>query len=224
MTQSASRKFKDDTYREFAKLAKGLASATRLELLDLLCQAPRTVEALADLAGQSVANSSQHLQILRATGLVEAERAGRHIRYRAAEGVCELFHSLRELAQIRLPEIRRVTEEFLADRGGMEHVALDELVGRVRRGEVTVIDVRPREEYLAGHIPGAVSVPLETLEARLGDFPKDRDLVAYCRGPYCVLAVEAVQRLAAFGFNAVRLEDGVAEWRARGFAVVTEEE
>lgn len=219
-----SRRYKDAIYQQFARIGKAIASPRRLELLDLLCQGPRTVEALAHLAGQSLANTSQHLQVLRAARLVESEKDGLYVTYRlAGDEVCDFFRTLRELAELRLAEVERVTREFLEQRDQMEPVDRAALVERARSGEVTVLDVRPREEYRAGHIPGALSVPLAELKSRLTELPRDRDIVAYCRGPYCVLAIEAVETLRAHGFGAVRLEDGVAEWRARGFEVTVGE-
>ncbi len=218
--RSTGRSFKDAIYQQFARIGKATASPRRLELLDLLCQGPRTVEALARQAGQSLANTSQHLQILRAARLVAAQKSGLYVTYRLADGeVCEFFQALRRLAESRLAEVERVTRDFLEARGAMEPVDSSALIERLCQGQVTVLDVRPREEYRAGHIPGAISVPLPELERRLAELPRDREIVAYCRGPYCVLAVEAVATLQSHGFNAVRLEDGVPDWRARGFAV-----
>jgi rhodanese-related sulfurtransferase/predicted transcriptional regulator len=214
------RRFQEAVYQQLARIGKALASPRRLELLDLLCQGPRTVEALARAVDQSVSNTSQHLQVLRAARLVEAERHGVRVTYRLADDeVCGFYRSLRMLAESRLAEIERVTREFLEERGAMEALDRESLLERVRRGEVTVLDVRPVEEYLAGHIPGALSVPLDELDRRLADLPRDREIVAYCRGPYCVLAVEAVQLLRAHGFKAVRLEDGLPDWRALGYPV-----
>ena len=217
---TTARRYKDAIYEQLARIGKAVGSARRLELLDLLCQGPRTVEALARQAGLSLANASHHLQILRAARLVEAEKHGVFVTYRLADAeVYAFFHALRTLAESRLAEIERVKRAFLAGREGMEAVDREALLARGRRGEVTVLDVRPREEYQAGHIPGAVSVPLDELEQHLAELPRDREVVAYCRGPYCVLAVEAVERLRAAGFSAVRLEEGVVEWRARGLEV-----
>jgi rhodanese-related sulfurtransferase len=217
------RSFKDAIYEQFARLGKAVSAPKRLELLDLLCQGPRTVEVLADQASLSVANTSQHLQVLRAARLVEAEKKGLHVEYRlAAEDVCEFFLALRKLAEGRLAEIELVTREYLGRRDGMESVAGDELLRRVKQGEVTVLDVRPSEEYRAGHIPGAVSIPLGELEARFKELPKSREVVAYCRGPYCVFAVEAVELLRKNGFKAHRMQEGVLDWRSRGWRVEAE--
>jgi len=218
-----NRSFKDAIYEQLARLGKAVAAPKRLELLDLLCQGPKTVEVLADQATLSVANTSQHLQVLRAARLVEAEKQGLHVEYRlAGEDVCEFFLALRTLAEGRLAEIEVVTREYLARRSAMETVAGGELLRRVKSGEVTVLDVRPPEEYRAGHIPGAVSIPLGELKARCKELPKNREVVAYCRGPYCVFAVEAVELLRKKGFTAHRLREGVLDWRSRGWRVDAE--
>jgi rhodanese-related sulfurtransferase len=216
----SNRRFKDAVYEQIGRVGKAVASPRRLELLDLLAQGPRTVEVLARAAGQSVANTSQHLQVLRAARLLVAERSGLHVTYQLADAeVGRFYRALQLLAESRLSELDRIAGDFLESRGLAEAVDRDALVERVRRGTVTVLDVRPREEYAAGHIAGAVSVPLPELERRLSELPKDRDIVAYCRGRFCVLAVEAVVRLRAKGYRAVRLEDGVPDWRARGFRI-----
>jgi rhodanese-related sulfurtransferase/DNA-binding transcriptional ArsR family regulator len=216
----SNRGFKDAVYEQIGRVGKAVASPRRLELLDLLAQGPRTVEVLARAAGQSVANTSQHLQVLRAARLLVAERTGLHVTYQLADAeVGRFYRALRLLAESRLSELDRIAGDFLESRGLAEAVDRDALVERVRRGTVTVLDVRPREEYAAGHIAGAVSVPLPELERRLSELPKDREIVAYCRGRFCVLAVEAVVRLRAKGYRAVRLEDGVPDWRARGFRI-----
>jgi len=217
---TSSRQFKDAIYEQLARIGKSLAIGPRLELLDILCQGPRTVEVLAKQLGQSVANTSHHLQVLRRARLVNAEKEGVRVTYRLADQeVCTFFRALRGLAESRLLEIEQVTREFLEARGSMEPIARDALVARVQSGEVTVLDVRPVEEYRAGHVPGALSVPLEELKRRLAELPRDREVVAYCRGPYCVMALDAVATLRANGFKAVRMEEGVPDWRARGLAV-----
>lgn len=225
MGSSDNRRFKDAVYEQFARVGKAVSAPKRLELLDLLCQGPRTVEALADQAALSVANASQHLQVLRASRLVEAEKKGLYVEYRLAdEEVCRFFHSVRSLAESRLAEVEQVTRAYLTERGAMEAVPRDELLRRVRDGEVTVLDVRPPEEYRAGHIPGALSVPLSELKKRVAQLPKNREVVAYCRGPYCVMAIEAVEVLRKKGFRAHRMEQGVVDWRARGWRVEKGEE
>jgi rhodanese-related sulfurtransferase/predicted transcriptional regulator len=223
--KSANRRFKTAIYEQFARIGKAIANPSRLELLDLLCQGPRTVEALAKEAGLGLANTSQHLKALRQARLVEAEKAGLYVTYSLAdEQVCQFFRSLRSVAETRLAEIREITREFLADRKGLEPVDREALLNKVRDGAVIVLDVRPAEEYRAGHIPGALSIPLKELERRLSDLPRERDIVAYCRGPYCVLAVEAVELLRARGFSAFRLEQSVQDWRAEGLPVLVGEE
>lgn len=217
---TAHRRFKDTIYEQFARLGKAMAAPKRLELLDLLCQGPRTVEALAEQAALSIANASQHLRVLRAARLVDAEKKGLYVEYRLADDeVCRFFVALRGLAEARLAEVEQVTRAYFDQRGAMEAVAGEELLRRVRRGEVTVLDVRPAEEFRAGHIPGALSIPVEELKARLKELPKHRAVVAYCRGPYCVMAVEAVELLRQKGFRANRMELGVVDWRARGWRV-----
>jgi rhodanese-related sulfurtransferase len=219
------RRFKDAIYEQFARLGKAVSAPKRLELLDLLCQSPRTVEALAEQAAISVANASQHLQILRAARLVDAEKKGLYVEYRLADDeVCRFFLALRGLAEARLAEVERVTRGYFEARAAMEPVEGEELLRRVRQGEVTVLDVRPAEEYRAGHIPGALSIPLGELKARLKELPKGREVVAYCRGPYCVMAVEAVELLRTKGLKAHRMEQGVLDWRARGWRVEPERE
>ena len=220
--KSSTSRFKAAIYEQIARIGKATASPGRLELLDLLTQGPRTVEGLAAQIGQSAANTSHHLQVLRRARLVEAEKAGLHVTYRLADPqVGTFFLQLRTLAQSRLAEIEQVSRQYLDERGALEAVGDDELLRRVRAGAVTVIDVRPREEYLAGHIPGAVSLPLADLKKRVPDLPKGRDIVAYCRGPYCVMALDAVDLLRRKGFRAHRLELGVPEWRAQGWRVET---
>lgn len=219
MKTRASR-FKATMYEQLARIGKALASPGRLELLDLLAQGPRTVEDLAREAGQSLANTSHHLQVLRSARLVEAEKAGLYVTYRLADiDVSTFFVGLRRLAESCLAEVEQVTRQYLEARGALESVGSDELLRRVRTGEVTILDVRPREEYRAGHIPGAFSVPLPELKKRLAELPKRREVVAYCRGPYCVMAIEAVELLRKRGFRAHRMEQGIADWRARGWRV-----
>jgi rhodanese-related sulfurtransferase len=214
------RQLKDEVYGQIARISKAAAAPKRLELLDLLSQGPRTVETLADLAGISVGNASQHLKILRAARLVDAEKQGLYVEYRLAdEAVAHFFVALRTLAKSRLEEVERVAREYFERRGALEAIEGDELVRRVRRGEVTLLDVRPVEEFQAGHIPGARSIPLTELSARLQEIPKDRDVVAYCRGPYCVMAVDAAELLRRKGFIAHRMEQGVADWRVRGWRI-----
>jgi rhodanese-related sulfurtransferase/DNA-binding transcriptional ArsR family regulator len=220
---AAHRRFKDQIYEQLGRLGKAVAAPKRLELLDLLCQGPRTVEALAEQAALSVANASRHLQVLRAARLVEAEKRGLYVEYRlAGDEVARFFVGLRDLAEARLAEVDQVARAYSKERGAMEAVRGRELLRRVRAGEVTVLDVRPVEEYRAGHIPGALSIPVSELKARLNELPRNREVVAYCRGPYCVMAVEAVELLRKRGFRAQRMEHGVADFRARGFRIQAE--
>lgn len=217
----ASTRFKTAIYDQIARIGKATASGVRLEILDLLAQRPRTVEAIAGEIAQSAANTSHHLQILRRARLVATEKAGVFVMYRLADADVSAFViHLRTLAHHRLAEIERVSRDYLERRGALEAVNDAELLKRVRAGEVTVIDVRPGEEYGAGHIPGAISVPLPELKQRLRELPRRRTIVAYCRGPYCVMALDAVAILRARGFRAERMESGVAEWRAAGGRVV----
>lgn len=217
------REFKDSLYEQFARVGKALAAPKRLELLDLLSQSPRTVEALAHESACSIANTSQHLQVLRAARLVETTRHGTFMEYRlASAAVGTTFLALRALAEAQLAEVAHVTRDYFEQRGALEPVDEAELLARIAQGEVTVLDVRPAEEFRAGHLPGAVSMPVGELAARLLELPSERDVVAYCRGPYCVMAIEAVTLLRERGFRAQRLELGVADFRARGLRVDTQ--
>jgi rhodanese-related sulfurtransferase len=213
---------KDALYQQLARIGQAVASGPRLALLDLLRQGPRTVEALAMEAGLTLANASQHLKVLRQARLVEAEKRGVFVTYRVADrAVDDFYGALRGLAETRLAEVRQIAQAFVEERGALEPIDRHRLLGRVRSGEVTVLDVRPAEEYRAAHIPGAVSIPLKELKKKLRSLPKGREVVAYCRGPYCVLAPEAVNLLRARGYRAAVLDDGVSEWRARGLPVST---
>lgn len=217
---SKNRRFRDRIYEQFARIGKAVASPKRIELLDLLCQGPRHVDALAKAANLSVANASQHLQVLRAARLVDAEKTGVQVMYRVADAsVAGFVRGLRLLAESSLAEVDQTLRAFLRDRETFDPVDREALLRRVQSGEVTVLDVRPSEEFHAGHLPRAISVPLEELEARMAELPQDREIVAYCRGPYCVLAIEAVERLRAEGFSAFRLDLSIADWQARGLEV-----
>jgi rhodanese-related sulfurtransferase/DNA-binding transcriptional ArsR family regulator len=220
MDDSTKREFKDRLYEQFERAAQALSSARRLELLDLLAQGEWSVEALAAETGMSVANTSRHLQILRAAQVVEVRREGSYIIYQLAdERVFRVCQALRELAEARLAEIDRIVQTFLKDRNALDGVGVAELRRRLKDGGVVVLDVRPEGEYRAGHIAGARSVPLAELEARLREIPKDQEVVAYCRGPYCVFADEAVALLRAYGYRARRFELGFPDWKARGLPV-----
>jgi rhodanese-related sulfurtransferase len=221
--KNPNRTFKDEIYEQFARIGKAVSSPKRLELLDLLCQGPRTVEVLAKESGLTVANASQHLQVLRSARLVETEKEGLFVTYGLADpAVCEFFRAMRVLAESRLAEIEQIKRQFLEGREGMEPVEREELLKLVRQGAVTVLDVRPVDEYKAGHVAGALSVPLKELKLRLSELPREKEIVAYCRGPYCVLAVEAVEFLRSKGFQAIRIEEGIQDFRAMGFSIVEE--
>jgi rhodanese-related sulfurtransferase/DNA-binding MarR family transcriptional regulator len=215
------RAAKTALFDEFARAAKALANGRRLELLDVLANGERTVEALAGEAGLSVANTSQHLQVLRQAGLVSSRREGTSVYYRlAAPEVFELWRSLRTLASARLAEVERLATAYLGARDQLEPVTREELARRLQDGDpLMVLDVRPAAEHAAGHLPGAVSIPVDELRRRLTELPTDREIVAYCRGPYCAFAHEAVAVLREEGFTAKRLEDGLPEWQAAGLAV-----
>jgi rhodanese-related sulfurtransferase len=218
--KNPNRAFKDAIYEQFSRIGKAVSSPKRLELLDLLCQGPRTVEILAKESGLTLANASQHLQVLRAARLVEADKEGLYVNYRLADqAVCEFFRTMRVLAESRLAEVEQIKRRFLEGREGMEPVDRDLLMELVREGGVTVLDVRPTEEYNAGHIPGAISIPLKELLLRLSDLPRDQEIVAYCRGPYCVLSIQAVEMLRSRGYQALRLEEGIQDLRALGFPI-----
>jgi len=223
--KNPNRAFKDAIYEQFARIGKAVSSPKRLELLDILCQGPRTVEVLAKESSLTVANASQHLQVLRTARLVETEKEGLFVIYRLADQtVCEFFRAMRVLAESRLAEVEQIKRQFLRGREGMEPVNREALLELVREGAVTVLDVRPAEEYNAGHIAGAISLPLKELERHLSDLPRDQEIVAYCRGPYCVLSIQAVEMLRAKGFKAVRIEEGIQDFRAMGFPIAVNEE
>src|SRR5229473_7602488 len=214
MNTDEKRAFKTQLYEQFARVGKALASPHRLELLDVLAQYERTVEALAQETGMSIANASQHLQVLRTARLVETRREGTSIHYRlASEGVSTLWLSLRAVGEAHLAEIDRVVETYLQDRAQWQPITAEALLEELRSDRVILLDVRPAEEYQAGHLPQALSIPVAELEARLSEVPLDREIVAYCRGPYCIFADEAVTLLRARGYRARRLEEGVADWR-----------
>jgi rhodanese-related sulfurtransferase/predicted transcriptional regulator len=213
------RAFKDRLYPEFARVAQALGSDRRLELLDLLSQAPRRVEALAEETGMTVANVSQHLQVLKNARLVETERRGTTVTYRVASpSVVSLWLALRSVAEDRLPEIGVLRREFSVDGEGGE-LPRDDVQRLVKRGEAVLVDVRPAMEFEHGHVAGAISIPIEQLEAHLDGLPRDKRIVAYCRGAYCLFADEAVALLRKRGFDAVRLEGGWPEWAAEGRAI-----
>jgi len=216
-----NRRFKDDIYDQFSRIGKAVSSPKRLELLDILCQGERTVENLARETSLTIANTSQHLQVLKNSRLVEQEKKGLYVIYRPAPMVCEFFLSMRKVAENRIAEIEQIKNRFLDGKTGMEPVDRDALIRRIKKEDVIILDVRPPEEFRAGHINGALSVPLKELDLMLAKLPKNKEIVAYCRGPYCVLSVDAVQLLNKKGYQAVRLEEGVQDWRAMGFPVAS---
>lgn len=214
------REAKDRLYEAFAAVAKAAASPKRIEVLELLAQGERTVEAVAEATGMGVTNTSAHLQVLRQARLVETRKDKTKVFYRlAGDDVAAFLAVLRDLARSRLPEVDQVVRDFFGARDALEPIGREELLERMERGAVVVLDVRPVEEYTAGHIPGALSVPLDHLDATLVNLPKRAQIVAYCRGPYCVLAPQAVEWLQSRGFKARRLADGMPEWRLAGLPV-----
>lgn len=213
---------KHQLYSELTRIAKAFSSPSRLELIELMAQGERTVEALARAAGLSAANASHHLQILREARLVEARKEGLYVHYRlAGPDVFELSRMLRGIGERRLAEVNRILVTYFRERDTLEPITRRELLRRAEEGTAIVLDVRPPEEYRAGHIPGAMSVPVEQLAARLAGLPRDKEIVAYCRGPYCVMAFDAVKMLRAHGRSARRLEDGFPEWKAARLPVAT---
>ena len=211
---------KQKLYAEFASVARALGSQHRLEMLEHLAQGERGVEALAERVGLSVANASQHLQQLRRAGLVASRRDGKFVFYRLTdETVHGLIAALSGIAERNLAEVDRIRRTYFDDRDSMEPVARKELLQRIRDDLVTVLDVRPADEFSVGHLPGAVNIPFGELEVRLAELDPDHEIVAYCRGPWCVLSFEAVAALRARGFKVRRLEDGLPEWRAAGLPV-----
>jgi rhodanese-related sulfurtransferase/predicted transcriptional regulator len=203
---------KQAVFEAIALMGKALASPTRLELLELLSQAPHSVDELARLSGQSVANASQHLQALHSAGLVEREREGNRVRYTiAGEPALRLWLTLRDASASQLAEVERAARSYLG--GEVEEIGREELLDRLRRGEIVLVDVRPEEEFASGHIDGARSIPIDELERRIDELPPDTEVIAYCRGPFCAYAHEAVRSLRARGRSARRLKEGWPEWR-----------
>lgn len=210
----------DSIFQQFSRITGALASPGRLKLLDRLCQGEQTVEQLAESAGLSVSNASRQLRMLAECRLASVRRAPPRVYYRVAdERVVRFWFALRDLARDQLAELDRIVAELVSGRDALSPISRDELLARMKTGEVVLVDVRPELEYRAGHIPGALSIPVEHLEARLATIPRGREVVAYCRGPYCVLSVDAVETLRAHGIAAVRLEDGLPEWKAAGLPV-----
>jgi rhodanese-related sulfurtransferase/DNA-binding transcriptional ArsR family regulator len=209
-------------FEQFAEVAKTLGHAHRLDLLEHVAQGERSVETLAQRTGLSVANVSQHLQQLRRVGLVAARRDGKFVYYRLADNaVLDLLASLHRIGERNVAEVARILQTYFRDRDSLEPISRKELQRRLREHSVTVLDVRPEDEFVLGHVPGALNIPLGTLKKRLSEFDPSVEIVAYCRGPYCVLSFEAVALMRKRGFNVRRLEDGLPEWRAAGLPVVT---
>lgn len=207
-------------FEHFARLAKAMASANRLELLEALAQGERSVDALAQTCGMSVANTSHHLQVLREGGLVDNRKAGVQVIYRLKDAeIPTLLAIIGGIAERQSAEVEHIMREHFASKDGLKPVRRDELLEQVRAGETMVIDVRPEGEYRSGHIQGAINIPLKSLPERLAELPRDQEIVAYCRGPYCILAYEAVERLRKQGYRARRLEDGFPEWKAEHYPV-----
>jgi rhodanese-related sulfurtransferase/DNA-binding transcriptional ArsR family regulator len=214
------RDFKDRLYGQLARLGKALSSPHRLEMLELLAQGERTVDSLATEIGLSLANASQHLQALRHAALVESRKDGLFVHYRLADpDVFKLSSVVRSVAERRLAELDRLVHEHFANRADAEPVPMDELLKRARSKQVVILDTRPASEYIAGHIAGAISIPVDALQQRLKELTKSKDYVAYCRGPYCIYADRAVEILRAHGRRARRLAEGFPEWRSSGFPV-----
>src|SRR5438093_13030136 len=220
MARDAHRDFKDRLYGQFARIGKALSSPHRLEILELLAQGERTVDSLATEIGLSLAHAAQHLQALRQAALVESRKEGLYVSYRLADpAVIDLCTALRTVAEHRLADLERLVREHFGDRSDAEPVQMDELLKRARSETVVILDTRPATEYAAGHIAGAISVPVDDLQRRLWQLPKGNEYVAYCRGPYCVYADRAVEILRSNGRQARRLREGFPEWRAAGLPV-----
>lgn len=220
MSDLSSTSPKQAVFAGLAEAAKALASARRIEIVELLGQGERSVDGIASRLGLSIANTSQHLQVMRRAGVLAARRDGKRVLYRLSDpAVVELLGALGRLAERKLADVRTVMDGYFHDLDALEPVSRDELVERLSDGLVTVLDVRPEDEFDAGRVPSALNIPLRDLERRLGELPRDREIVAYCRGAYCILAFEAVALLRRHGFKVRRLEDGFPEWRAAGLPV-----
>ena len=218
--KTPNRRFKEAIYEQFARIGKAISSGKRLEMLEFLAQGERSVEQLARMTGLAVANTSQHLQLLRQVGLVTARKEGLYVHYRVAgDGIVRLLIALRAVGEEHVADVERLVKLFLDSKDSLEPVPAKELWQRVKQGLVTVLDVRPPEEYAQGHIRGAINVPVTELKKRLHQIPAGQEVVAYCRGPYCLLAYEAVQVLRKKGIKARRLEEGYPEWKSAGLPV-----
>ena len=209
--------FKSDLFTQFARVGKALSNANRLELLEFLAQSSRSVESLANVAKLSIANTSQHLQQLRQSGLVTSRKEGLKVYYSlSGDDVIALLDSLRDVAERHLSDVDKLVNTYLTAKDDLEPIPADELLNMVKQDLVTVLDVRPKEEFEAGHVQGAINIPIEELESHLADFDPEQEIVAYCRGPHCILAFDAVAKLRDNGFQARRLEDGYPEWKIAG--------
>lgn len=216
----ARRQIKDPLYAQFARIGHAIASPKRIELLELLSQGEKTVERLADLSATPVKNTSAHLRVLRQARLVETSRQGTYITYRLADDlVIDFLRSLETIAEKRLAEVEQIATMYIESRDELAPVTLKELRRLARSGDVTLIDVRPADEYEAGHIPGALSIPVAELKARIDELPKRKEVIAYCRGPYCVYSLDAVGILRKNGFRARRTDQGISHWRSAGLPV-----
>jgi len=221
----SNESMKSSLYEQLARVALALGSQGRLQILEFVAQGERSVDNLAAMTGLSVANTSKHLQALRQAGLVQARKEGLRVYYSlAGDDVVALVSALRAVAEHRVAEVERLVRVWLAHRDEMEPIPATELLERAKKGLVTVLDVRPAEEYASGHIPGAINVPVGKLESFLSRLPKRKEIVAYCRGPYCLMSFEAVEKLRKHGLRARRLENGLPEWRAAGLPVVQDAE
>ncbi len=216
----SSKGVKQLLFEQFARVGKAMSNANRLEILEFLAQSECNVEELSKLAGITVANTSQHLQQLRQAGLVNSRKQGLKVYYSlSGDDVIELLSIQRKVAERHIAEVDQLIDHFLTVKDSLEPLPREELLSRVKQGLVTIIDVRPASEYDAGHVPGAINMPLDKLDDQLGDFDSDREIVAYCRGPHCVLAFNAVEKLRKQGLKASRLEDGFPEWKIAGLPV-----
>jgi rhodanese-related sulfurtransferase len=222
MDTTTKREFKEQLFEQFARIGKSLSNGRRLEILELLAQRPRTVAELSRETGLSVANTSQHLQVLRRSNLVTVKREGLYANYKlASDDVLQMCVSMRRLGERHLSDVQRLVETYLSYRTKLEPISCQDLLRKLKEKNVLILDVRPLEEYEEGHIAGARSIPLAELKKRLKEIPKKKQIVAYCRGPYCVFADEAISFLASRGYHAVRLREGFPEWKSQRLAVAT---
>jgi rhodanese-related sulfurtransferase/biotin operon repressor len=214
---------KRDVFASLARVGTALSSATRIEFLELLAQSERSVEQLATLTGTTVANCSQHLQRLRQAGLILGRKQGLHVFYRlAGDEVVALLSAMARVGEAYVADVERILRLYFAQKDELEPVPAKEVLERARKSLVTVLDVRPPEEFAAGHVPGAINIPVQELEKRIKELPRRREVIAYCRGPYCLMSFEAVEKLRKKGWRARRLENGLPEWRAAGLPVAEE--